>query len=81
MLSFTVITREGCDLCDEMLLELERFCSGQAAHIRVVDVDADPLLSTRYGLKVPVLLLDDQPVCHGRFDAEEVARLIRRYRT
>jgi hypothetical protein len=78
LLRFTVISREGCDLCDEMLVELERFCAGRAADVRVLDVDADEQLRRRFGLKVPVLLLDGEPVCHGRFDADEVARLTRR---
>lgn len=60
-----------------MLAELERFCTGRDFDVRVVDVDSDPALRARYGLAVPVLLLDEEPVCHGRFDAQEVARLIR----
>jgi hypothetical protein len=74
---FTLLSRAGCELCEEMLEELETFCSGQPHDIRVVDVDTDPRLKTRFGHKVPVLLLDDVPVCHGRFDAEEVGRLLR----
>lgn len=72
------MSREGCELCDEMLVELERFCAGRTVDIRIVDVDADEQLRVRYGLKVPVLILEGEPVCHGRFDAEEVARLLRR---
>lgn len=78
MLRFTIISREDCELCDEMRIELERFCVGRKTHIRVLDVDSDEQLRVRFGLKVPVLMLDGEPVCHGRFDAEEVARLIRR---
>ncbi len=77
MLRFTLISREGCELCEEMLAELERFCDGWAASIEVVDVDSDPELVRRHGLKVPVLLLDGEPIGYGRFDAEEVARLAR----
>lgn len=74
---FTVVSREGCELCEEMLLALERFCADRDADIGVIDVDADPALQLRYGHRVPVLLLDDEPVCHGHFDAGEVERLIR----
>jgi hypothetical protein len=41
------------------------------------DVDADPALLQRYGLKVPVLLLDGVPICHTRLDSDELLRLLR----
>lgn len=45
--------------------------------IDVVDVDADPVLQRRYGLEVPVLLLDGTVVCRHRLDADELKRLLR----
>lgn len=74
---FTVLTREGCELCEDMLTELERFCAGRNASIAVLDVDGDAQFRARYGHQVPVLLLDGEPVCHARFDAAEVERLLR----
>ena len=78
MLRFTVVSREDCHLCDELLAQLRLFTADRAAVIDVVDVDSDPELRRRYGHQVPVLLLDGEPVCHGHFDADEVARLVRR---
>ena len=43
----------------------------------VVDVDADPELVRRYGLHVPVLLLDGSLVCRHRLDVPELKRLLR----
>ncbi|HJS22251.1 MAG TPA: glutaredoxin family protein [Steroidobacteraceae bacterium] len=74
---FQLVTRAGCELCEEMLAELQHFCSGRAASIELLDVDSDPALSTRYGHRVPVLLMDGEPVCHARFDAAELERLLR----
>lgn len=45
--------------------------------IEVVDVDSDPDLLRRYGLNVPVLLLDGTVVCRHRLDAAELQRLLR----
>jgi predicted thioredoxin/glutaredoxin len=45
--------------------------------ITVVDVDADPDLLRRYGLNVPVLLLDGTVVCKHRLDVDELRRLLR----
>ena len=75
---FTLLSREGCELCEQMLEELEAFCRGTSLEVRVMDVDADPRLKSRFGHKVPVLLLDGMPVCHGRLDIEELHRLLRR---
>jgi hypothetical protein len=46
--------------------------------IELVDVDADATLKRRYGLDVPVLLLDGAAVCRHRLDAGELKRLLRR---
>ena len=45
--------------------------------IELVDVDVDPELVRRWGLKVPVLLLDGALVCASRLDAPELLRLLR----
>jgi hypothetical protein len=61
-----------------MLAELQAY---GAAHplpdVDLVDVDSDPLLQRRYGLKVPVLLLAGVVVCQQRLDPDELARLLR----
>ena len=75
---FTLLSRVGCELCEDMLLELQTFCGSNTGQVEVVDVDADAQLRTRFGHKVPVLLLDGSPVCHGQFDADEVRRLLRK---
>jgi len=45
--------------------------------LEVVDVDSDPQLKRRYGLEVPVLLLDGTVVCRHRLDLKELTRLLR----
>jgi len=45
--------------------------------LQVVDVDSDPELQRRYGLHVPVLLLDGTVVCRHHLDAPELRRLLR----
>ena len=74
----TVVHREGCDLCDEMVVELQSLARSRALPpIEVVDVDSDPELTRRYGLNVPVLLLDGTVVCRHRLDEAELLRLVR----
>jgi predicted thioredoxin/glutaredoxin len=74
----TVVHRQDCDLCDEMVAALEVLNRKiRLPSITVVDVDGDPELVRRYGLNVPVLLLDGTVVCKHHLDAEELIRLLR----
>jgi predicted thioredoxin/glutaredoxin len=74
----TVVHRQDCDLCDEMVAELQSLGRKlRLPPVSIVDVDADPELLRRYGLNVPVLLLDGTVVCKHRLDAEELQRLLR----
>jgi predicted thioredoxin/glutaredoxin len=74
----TVVHRHDCELCDEMLSELQALGRKlPLPPIEVVDVDSDPVLQRRHGLDVPVLLLDGTVVCRHRLDADELRRLLR----
>lgn len=76
-----VYSRQACPLCDDFLLELQSFLDDRDAAgvtLEVRDVDADPVARRRHGLKVPVLLLDGEPVGHGHFDAAGLGRLLDR---
>ena len=74
----TLLTRAECHLCEELQLEFEALRQRyRLPPLTLVDVDADPELLPRYGLKVPVLLLDGVPVCHYRLDSTELLRLLR----
>jgi predicted thioredoxin/glutaredoxin len=73
----TVMHRHGCELCDDMLVELERLRAAvDLPPVEIVDVDSDSELHRRYGLSVPVLLLDGTVVCRHRLDAVELVRLL-----
>ncbi|HEV7633125.1 MAG TPA: glutaredoxin family protein [Steroidobacteraceae bacterium] len=74
----TLLTRAGCDLCDEMQEALSQLSLElPLPHLVVQEVDADPLLARRYALDLPVLLLDGVMVCKHRLDKVELRRLLR----
>ncbi len=79
MSTLTLVHRQDCPLCDEMLAELRELGRTLALPpIEIVDVDSDALLRRRHGLHVPVLLLDGTVVCRHRLDALELQRMLRR---
>jgi len=47
----TLYTRAGCHLCEQAAAMLEH----AGIRYRPVDIDADPVLEERYGLRIPVL--------------------------
>ncbi len=67
--------RRGCHLCaaaEEMLAPLLRRAQRT---VRLLDVDEDPALAARYGLRLPVLVCDGRELCWGRFDRRVAAAL------
>ena len=74
----TVVHRQDCELCDQMLAELAALGRREALPpVDVVDVDGDWELQRRHGLNVPVLLLDGTVVCRHRLDQAELLRILR----
>ena len=70
------MSREGCHLCEQMLEQLavlER--EARIAAVTVLDVDSNPEWARRFGLKVPVLLLDGSVICHYTLNSQELLRL------
>jgi len=75
----TLITRQGCHLCDEASNDLARLLArftelhpDKPYTVDVVDVDADSELISKYSEEVPVLLLNGEQVSFFRIDIERV---------
>ena len=74
----TVVHRHDCELCDTMVADLQALgLTSPLPPMEIIDVDGDPELQRRYGLDVPVLLLDGTVVCRHRLDSAELRRLLR----
>lgn len=73
-----VYTRVGCGLCRraEELAARE----GARASVRHVDVDSDPALAQRYGVRVPVVCVDGVEVAELEVAPGQVRRAVRRAR-
>ncbi|HEX8582252.1 MAG TPA: glutaredoxin family protein [Acidimicrobiales bacterium] len=60
MTNVTIYTRAGCHLCEEAerVLRAEQAAAGFA--LELVDIDRDPELARRYGVRVPVVAVDGE---------------------
>jgi glutaredoxin len=76
----TIYSRPGCHLCDEMKSLVRHLVARQAAQGNItvdeVDISTDRELDERYGLEIPVLLIDGKKVAKYRISEEELRRVV-----
>jgi glutaredoxin len=76
----TIYSKPGCHLCDEMksLVHrvLSRYPAGDGVLVDEIDISSDGALVDRYGLEIPVLLVDGKKVAKYRVSEEELTRMI-----
>lgn len=73
-LPLRLLGRAECELCHEMRDALLADPRAAGLQLVEVEVDDDPRLVRRYGLRVPVLLDPwGDVICEGRFDATAFA--------
>lgn len=65
----TVMSREGCHLCDVAESDVARICGELGVPWETANVDSDPEWQAEYGDQVPVILIDG--VEHGYWRVEE----------
>jgi Glutaredoxin-like domain (DUF836) len=64
----TLLSRNYCHLCHDMIAALEPLQAGRGFLLDVVDVDAQPPLVEKYDDLVPVLLAGETEICHYFLD-------------
>jgi len=68
-IELTLLSRSYCHLCHDMESALAPLVSEFGVVLKVLDVDADPDLESRYDELVPVLLHGEIELCHHFLDA------------
>lgn len=74
-MEFEVLSREGCHLCDELELALAAVIADRAT-IKRVDIDEDPLLARRYGLKIPLVFFGGRQVSGFPLDESGIRSIL-----
>jgi glutaredoxin len=74
----TLYTRPGCHLCQEMKVIVERVIRDTrvAAQIEEIDIANNPDLEERYGLQIPVLLVNGKKAAKYRISEKELTRML-----
>ena len=78
MIVLTLYSRPGCHLCDEMKAILQRVARAAAPPITIdeIDISGDLDLEARYGVEIPVLLVDGKKAAKYRITEEALLRLL-----
>jgi thiol-disulfide isomerase/thioredoxin len=79
MIVLTIYSRSGCHLCDEMKAIVQRVARSAPRPITIqeIDISTDPDLEARYGVEIPVLLVDGRKIAKYRVTEEELTRILR----
>ncbi len=76
MIRVTIYSRPGCHLCDEMKTLVQRIAISIPLSLDEVDVSADSALEARYGLEIPVLMIEGKKVAKFRVTEEQLTRML-----
>lgn len=70
------MSRPGCCLCDEAAGIVADAAARRLCTWDKVDISADAELDRRYGLDIPVLLIDGETCFRHHVDARELDRML-----
>jgi glutaredoxin len=76
VIELTLFSRPGCHLCDDMKAAIDRVSQSIALTLHVVDISGDPDLEARYGVEIPVLLVDGRKAAKYRVSDQELIRIL-----
>jgi thiol-disulfide isomerase/thioredoxin len=80
VIALTIYSRPGCHLCDEMKTIVRRVAREVTGPITIeeIDISADPELESRYGVEIPVLLVNGKKAAKYRVSEEDLTRILTR---
>ena len=77
----TIYSKPGCHLCDDMKSLVQRVAASHPTEHTItldeIDISTDPLLLDRYGLEIPVLMIDGKKVAKYRVSEAELIQMLK----
>jgi glutaredoxin len=73
----TIYSKPGCHLCDEMKAVVRGAIAERSdLSLEEIDISTDPDLLSRYGVEIPVLMIDGRKSAKYRVTRAELMRMI-----
>jgi glutaredoxin len=80
-MTLTIYSKPGCHLCDEMKAVVRRVVQRCAdISLEEIDISNDAALLERYGMEIPVLLIDGARAAKYRVTEEQLTQALDRRR-
>jgi glutaredoxin len=76
MIALTIYSRPGCHLCDEMKAVVQRVAQSIPLQLEEIDISTSAELEARYGLEIPVLMVEGKKAAKYRVGEEELRRIL-----
>ena len=77
-MTFTLYSKPGCHLCDDMKIVVRRVMASARTPIVLeeIDITTDAELEARYGMEIPVLLVDGVKAAKYRIAEAELRKIV-----
>jgi len=77
-LTLTLYSKPGCHLCDDMKVVVKRVIQSARPPVQLeeIDITTDPDLEARYGMEIPVLLVDGKKAAKYRITEDELRSIL-----
>ena len=72
----TIYSKPDCHLCHEMKTVVQRVLRRAGIPLEEIDISSDPVLLDRYGLEIPVLVIDGKKVAKYRVTEAELTSML-----
>ena len=76
MITLTLYSRPGCHLCDEMKAVIQRVAQSNPLQLEEVDISTSADLEERYGLEIPVLMVEGKKAAKYRIGEAELRKVL-----
>jgi len=76
VIAVTIYSRPGCHLCEEMKAVVQTVGRTIPLSLQEIDISTDEALEARYGLEIPVLVVNGKKAAKYRIGEEELRRVL-----
>jgi thiol-disulfide isomerase/thioredoxin len=76
VIALTIFSKPGCHLCDEMKAVVNRVAQSIPLRLEEIDISTSRELEERYGLEIPVLMVEGKKAAKYRIGEEELRRVL-----
>lgn len=76
--ALAVVTRENCELCTELLAQLDAYQRRGQVTLTLLPLEQHPELVAQYAWRVPAVLEGDRELLWGRVEPDELVAVLGR---